>query len=93
MDKGNNNPGDEPEMDKYQCPETGAHFDFLDMIRRCKSLQTRRKVIDQVMEEEEQKRKQKSSESSPLKSRISEVVRKNQELKENANNFAIKQMQ
>jgi hypothetical protein len=28
MDKGNNNAGED---EKYQCPETGAHFEFLDM--------------------------------------------------------------
>lgn len=36
MDKDYGNPGDEPE--KYQCPETGAHFEFLDMCHRIKKL-------------------------------------------------------
>ena len=36
MDKDYGNPSDEPE--KYQCPETGAHFEFLDMCHRIKKL-------------------------------------------------------
>lgn len=40
MDKGNDelDQEEDPEMEKYQCPETGAHFDYLDMIRRLKRL-------------------------------------------------------
>lgn len=26
------------ECEKYQCPETGAHFEYLDMIHRLKKL-------------------------------------------------------
>jgi hypothetical protein len=37
---------EEPQNDKYQCPDTGAHFYYLDMIRRLKNLKTRRQVID-----------------------------------------------
>lgn len=40
------------QMDKYQCPQTGSHFEFLDMCRRLKKLQKRRKDIDEVIEEE-----------------------------------------
>lgn len=48
MDKGNSQGEDE----KYQCPETGAHFEFLDMCGRLKKLQKRRAIIDKVLEEE-----------------------------------------
>ena len=44
------------EIDKYQCPETGAHFEFLDMVRRLKKLQSRRAVIDKAIEDEERKK-------------------------------------
>lgn len=53
MDKGNYNA---QEDDKYQCPETGAHFEHLDMVRRLKSLKTRRDIIDKVIEDEETKK-------------------------------------
>jgi hypothetical protein len=30
---------DDPnQVEKYQCPDTGAHFEFLDMCRRLKKL-------------------------------------------------------
>jgi hypothetical protein len=38
MDKGGSDPDNDPAMDKYQCPETGSHFEFLDMCRRMKKL-------------------------------------------------------
>ena len=28
--------------EKYQCPETGAHFEYLDMFRRLKKIATQR---------------------------------------------------
>lgn len=43
MDKGSAHQEDE---DKYQCPETGAHFEFLEMSRRLKTLKTKRTIID-----------------------------------------------
>ena len=36
MDKDYGTTGEEPE--KYQCPETGSHFEFLDMCCRLKKL-------------------------------------------------------
>ena len=42
---------DDEQNDKFQCPDTGAHFEYLDMCRRVKKLSTRRVVIDQVLEE------------------------------------------
>ena len=35
MDKGTSN---NAEDEKYQCPDTGAHFEFLDMCGRLKKL-------------------------------------------------------
>lgn len=37
------------EEEKYQCPETGAHFEFLDMCHRLKKMQKRRAMIDKVI--------------------------------------------
>ena len=54
MDKGNDHQLEEGE--KYQCPETGAHFEFLDMCSRLKKLQTRRAVIDKALEDEAKKK-------------------------------------
>ena len=50
MDKDYGTTGEEPE--KYQCPETGSHFEFLDMCCRLKKLQTRRSIIDKFLEEQ-----------------------------------------
>jgi hypothetical protein len=58
-------------MEKYQCSDTGAHFEFLDMCRRVKKLQTRRVALDKVFEEEDRRkeaqkvRRSKESSSSP----------------------------
>ena len=41
------------EEEKYQCPETGSHFDFMDMCQRIKKMQSRRAVIDKVLLDEE----------------------------------------
>lgn len=54
MDKGANYNNDE-NGEKFQCSETGAHFEFLDMIRRLKRLQTLRTGIDKMIEEQLQK--------------------------------------
>ena len=53
MDKDYGNQDDEP--DKYQCPETGAHFEFLEMCHRLKKLQTRRTMIDKILEDQDRK--------------------------------------
>lgn len=42
----------ESQLDKYQCPDTGAHFEFLEMCRRLKRLQKKRTLIDQVIDQE-----------------------------------------
>jgi hypothetical protein len=31
---------------KFQCPETGAHFEYLDMYRRLKKVFTSREKVD-----------------------------------------------
>eukprot|EP00347_Sterkiella_histriomuscorum_P003932 403362383 len=61
----------ESQLDKYQCPETGSHFEFLDMCQRLKRLKKRRDVIDKVIDDENvrrlaliQKQKNQKSERS-----------------------------
>lgn len=63
MYKGANELGEEDEedpsgVDKYQCPDTGAHFEFIDMLGRLKKLQQKRTVIDKVIESEKAKAQQ-----------------------------------
>jgi hypothetical protein len=41
--------------ERFNCPETGAHFEYLEMCRRLKKLQKKRAVVDKAMEEEEEK--------------------------------------
>lgn len=53
MDKSNGIMQDEDE--KYQCPDTGAHFEFLGMCTRLKTLKTKRTVVDKEIEEEDMK--------------------------------------
>mmetsp|Transcript_33913 Transcript_33913/g.33022 ORF Transcript_33913/g.33022 Transcript_33913/m.33022 type:complete len:105 (-) Transcript_33913:126-440(-) len=42
--------------ERYSCPETGSHFEFLEMCRRLKKLQSKRKIVDKALEEEEARR-------------------------------------
>ena len=43
MERGNGQAAiGEDGVDKYQCPETGAHFEYLDMVSRLKRMQSRR---------------------------------------------------
>jgi hypothetical protein len=37
---------DDDSGQKYQCPETGAHFEYLDMFRRLKRILTQREKLD-----------------------------------------------
>lgn len=57
---------EDPEDDRYNCPETGAHFEFLDMIRRVKKLQKRRQIIDKIVVEEQKKKKKSEDKFNPL---------------------------
>lgn len=80
MDKGNSNPNED---EKYQCPDTGSHFEFLDMCQRLKNLQKRRTLIDKVIEEEENKKALKKameieSELKPKLKQLSELTEKGQ---------------
>jgi hypothetical protein len=50
LDKGDNYNQDDG-GEKFQCPDTGAHFEFLEMCRRLKRLQTLRVNIDKLVEE------------------------------------------
>lgn len=52
MDKGANYNLDDNGGEKFQCPDTGAHFEFLEMVRRLKRLQTLRGGIDKLIEEQ-----------------------------------------
>ena len=37
---------DDDSGQKFQCPETGAHFEYLDMFRRLKRILTQREKLD-----------------------------------------------
>ena len=52
MDKGANYNNLDENGEKFQCNETGAHFEFLEMCRRLKRLQTLRGGIDKLIEEQ-----------------------------------------
>lgn len=42
-------PADKPDQDgglTYQCPQTGSHFEFLDLIGRMRNLKQKRTIID-----------------------------------------------
>lgn len=49
--------GEDDGGQKFQDPETGSHFEYLDMCHRMKKLQVRRGHIDRQLEEEEKKKK------------------------------------
>lgn len=52
----------EGEEERYSCPETGAHFEFLEMCGRLKRLQKKRAIVDKALEEEEGRRRQREEE-------------------------------
>lgn len=52
MDKGPGYNQDDGSGEKFQCGDTGAHFEFLEMVRRLKRLQTLRGGIDKMLEEQ-----------------------------------------
>jgi len=37
---------DDDSGQKFQCPETGAHFEYLDMFRRLKRILTQREKLE-----------------------------------------------
>ena len=45
---------DDDSGQKYQCPETGAHFEYLDMFRRLKRILTQREKLDLQLTTESQ---------------------------------------
>ena len=51
MDKGANYNMVDENGEKFQCQDTGAHFEFLEMCRRLKRLQTLRVNVDKIFEE------------------------------------------
>ena len=68
MDKGPGyNPPDDGDGTKYQCPQTGSHFEFLDMIRRLKRLQSLRGAIDQMVAEQLARIQQREAAALKLK--------------------------
>lgn len=41
--------------ERFNCPETGAHFEFLEMCRRLKRLQKKRAIVDKAIDDELEK--------------------------------------
>jgi hypothetical protein len=39
----------------YQCPETGSHFEFMDLIGRMRNLKQKRNIIDQSIKDEDKR--------------------------------------
>lgn len=49
-------PADKPDQDgglTYQCPQTGSHFEFVDLIGRMRNLKQKRSIIDQAIKSED----------------------------------------
>lgn len=42
---------------KYQCPVTGAHFEYNDLCKRIVKLMEKRKIIDEQIYQQEMKQK------------------------------------
>ena len=46
------------EDERFSCPETGAHFEFLEMCARLKRLQKKRIIVEKAIEEAGERTKQ-----------------------------------
>lgn len=61
--------GDDPEKQdqegglNYQCPKTGSHFEYMDLLERIRNLKQKRNVIDEAIrkEDEVQKRQKEAA--------------------------------
>jgi len=45
-------PPDRPDQEgglTYQCPQTGSHFEFLDLAGRMRTLRQKRQIIDEAI--------------------------------------------
>ena len=56
-DETSNNRDEMEGEERYNCPETGAHFEFLEMCRRLKRLQKKRTIVDKAIDDELEKMK------------------------------------
>lgn len=41
----------------YQCPKSGSHFEFIDLIGRMRNLKQKRNVIDEAIQQEDERQK------------------------------------
>ena len=48
----------------YQCPKTGSHFEFLDLIGRMRNLKQKRAVIDGYIKQEDIRQKKLKEEKA-----------------------------
>jgi hypothetical protein len=54
-DEMSNNRDEMDGEERFNCPETGAHFEFLEMCRRLKRLQKKRTIVDKAIDDELEK--------------------------------------
>jgi hypothetical protein len=66
------NPDENNDQDgglNYQCPETGSHFEFMDLVERMRTLKQKRSIIDEAIRQESDRKRQikKQREQTRLK--------------------------
>ena len=54
------NPSEKPDQEgglTFQCPETGSHFEFMDLVERMRNLKQKRNIIDEAIRQESERKK------------------------------------
>lgn len=41
----------------FQCPKTGSHFEYMDLLERIRTLKQKRNVIDEAIRQEDDRQK------------------------------------
>jgi hypothetical protein len=54
----------------YQCPQTGSHFEFMDLIGRMRNLRQKRAVIDEQIAEEDKRKAQSKGQNDKKQKQI-----------------------
>jgi len=54
----------------YQCPKSGSHFEFMDLLGRMRTLKQKRKVIDEQIRQEDERQKKVRELASKQKQQI-----------------------
>jgi len=59
----------------YQCPKTGSHFEFMDLLGRIRNLKQKRNVIDDQIRQEDERQKKIRDQNKEQANRQKQIVK------------------